>query len=69
MLLSCPCNQKIKKEEIYPMRIISVNTNGIRAAARKGFFEWMQKRKPVFKVFNVYKELWTNMLEELQLTT
>ncbi len=23
------------------MRIISVNTNGIRAAARKGFFDWM----------------------------
>jgi len=28
------------------MRIISVNTNGIRAAARKGFFEWMQKQHP-----------------------
>jgi len=28
------------------MRIISVNTNGIRAAARKGFFEWMQKQQP-----------------------
>ena len=28
------------------MRIISINTNGIRAAARKGFFEWMQKQKP-----------------------
>lgn len=27
------------------MRIISVNTNGIRAAARKGFFEWMEKQK------------------------
>jgi len=25
------------------MRIISVNTNGIRAAARKGFFEWLPK--------------------------
>ncbi|MDH5257181.1 MAG: exodeoxyribonuclease III [Gammaproteobacteria bacterium] len=24
------------------MRIISVNTNGIRAAARKGFFEWLK---------------------------
>ena len=23
------------------MKIISVNTNGIRAAARKGFFDWM----------------------------
>lgn len=26
------------------MRIISVNTNGIRAAARKGFFDWLQKQ-------------------------
>lgn len=26
------------------MRIISVNTNGIRAAAKKGFFEWMAKQ-------------------------
>ena len=25
------------------MRIISVNTNGIRAAARKGFFDWLKK--------------------------
>ena len=27
------------------MRIISVNTNGIRAAARKGFFEWLKKQQ------------------------
>ncbi len=27
------------------MRIISVNTNGIRAAARKGFFEWLEKQQ------------------------
>lgn len=26
------------------MRIISANTNGIRAAGRKGFFEWMQQQ-------------------------
>lgn len=26
------------------MRIISLNANGIRSAARKGFFEWMQKQ-------------------------
>lgn len=26
------------------MRIITANTNGIRAAARKGFFEWMPKQ-------------------------
>ena len=25
------------------MRIISANTNGIRAAAKKGFFDWLQK--------------------------
>jgi len=27
------------------VKIISVNTNGIRAAHRKGFFDWMQKQK------------------------
>lgn len=26
------------------MRIISINLNGIRSAAKKGFFEWMQKQ-------------------------
>lgn len=26
------------------MRVISVNVNGIRAAARKGFYEWLQKQ-------------------------
>ena len=28
-----------------PMRIITVNVNGIRAAARKGFFEWMHRQE------------------------
>jgi exodeoxyribonuclease-3 len=27
------------------MRIITLNANGIRAAARKGFFDWMKKQK------------------------
>lgn len=27
------------------MKIISINTNGIRAAARKGFFDWLSKQK------------------------
>jgi len=27
------------------MRIITANVNGIRAAARKGFFDWLQKQK------------------------
>ena len=27
-------------------RVISLNANGIRAAARKGFFEWMPAQKP-----------------------
>ncbi|MCP4433088.1 MAG: exodeoxyribonuclease III [Gammaproteobacteria bacterium] len=30
------------------MRVISVNTNGIRAAARKGFFDWLAKQKADF---------------------
>ncbi len=28
------------------MKITSVNVNGIRAAARKGFFSWLEKEKP-----------------------
>ena len=28
------------------MKIISINTNGIRAAARKGFFDWLQSIDP-----------------------
>ena len=27
------------------MRIISANTNGIRSAAKKGFFEWMKQQQ------------------------
>ena len=27
------------------MRIISLNANGIRAAARKGFFDWMARQE------------------------
>ena len=27
------------------MRIITINTNGIRSAARKGFFNWLTKQK------------------------
>jgi len=30
------------------MRVITINTNGIRAAARKGFFDWMLAQKPDF---------------------
>lgn len=29
-----------------PMKVISLNANGIRAAARKGFFEWMAQQNP-----------------------
>jgi exodeoxyribonuclease-3 len=28
------------------MKVITVNTNGIRAAARKGFFDWLLKQQP-----------------------
>ena len=30
------------------MRIISINTNGIRSAARKGFFDWLEKQQADF---------------------
>ncbi len=28
------------------MKIVSVNVNGLRAAARKGFFDWLQREQP-----------------------
>ncbi|MFN3234870.1 MAG: exodeoxyribonuclease III [Gammaproteobacteria bacterium] len=28
------------------LRVISINTNGIRAATRKGFFDWIKQEKP-----------------------
>ena len=30
------------------MKIITLNLNGIRAASRKGFFEWLQKEQPEY---------------------
>ena len=27
------------------MKVISINTNGIRAAARKGFFDWVKDQQ------------------------
>mgnify|MGYP000320443317 CR=1 FL=1 len=30
------------------MRVISVNTNGIRAASRKGFFDWLKTQEADF---------------------
>ena len=30
------------------MKVISVNTNGIRAAARKGFFDWLRQQQAEF---------------------
>lgn len=33
-------------KELSSVKVISVNTNGIRAAARKGFFDWLAKEQP-----------------------
>lgn len=30
------------------MKVVSINTNGIRAASRKGFFDWLKKEQPDF---------------------
>ncbi len=39
-------NGSIISEEKGLMKVISANLNGIRAAAKKGFFEWMQAESP-----------------------
>ena len=33
------------KQGIHPFRVITVNVNGIRSAARKGFFEWLSAQQ------------------------
>jgi len=35
----------VQKKQGKAVKVISVNTNGIRAAHRKGFFDWMQNQK------------------------
>ncbi len=41
------------------MKIVSLNLNGIRAAARKGMFDWMAKNKPDVLCFQETKaQLW-----------
>jgi len=34
-----------RRVQCHPMRIITVNVNGIRAAARKGFFTWLSRQR------------------------
>jgi exodeoxyribonuclease-3 len=36
--------EKQRPTENNPMKVITLNANGIRAAARKGFYEWMHKQ-------------------------
>lgn len=38
--------QKVISGEYVLLRVVSLNANGIRAAARKGFFEWMKQSDP-----------------------
>ena len=39
-------NKQSHQTPLSVTKIISVNTNGIRAAAKKGFFDWLTKEKP-----------------------
>jgi exodeoxyribonuclease-3 len=43
----------MRTSAVYPvkadnMRVVTLNVNGIRAAARKGFYPWMQREEPDF---------------------
>ncbi len=45
------------------MKIVSVNVNGLRAAARKGFFDWMQREQPDVVCMQEIKA-WEEQLED-----
>jgi exodeoxyribonuclease-3 len=38
--------QAIREEPVRDFAVTSLNINGIRAGARKGFFDWLQARRP-----------------------
>lgn len=47
------------------MRVITVNTNGIRSAAKKGFFEWMLAQQPDFVCIQETKAQEEQLSDEL----
>ncbi len=47
------------------MRVISVNTNGIRSAARKGFFDWLPQQQADFVCIQETKAQATQLLDTL----
>lgn len=47
------------------MKIISINTNGIRAAARKGFFEWMHAQDADFICIQETKAQMVDLTDEI----
>ncbi|GAB3541289.1 exodeoxyribonuclease III [Noviherbaspirillum agri] len=46
------------------LKIVSANLNGIRSAAKKGFFEWMQQQAPHFVCVQELKAQATDMTPE-----
>jgi len=47
------------------MRVISVNTNGIRSAARKGFFDWLPQQRADFVCIQETKAQAPQLIESL----
>ncbi|WP_442785878.1 exodeoxyribonuclease III [Methylomonas fluvii] len=49
-LLNCStiADLALKAQPLFMLRIISANLNGIRSAARKGFYEWLDTQTPDF---------------------
>ncbi len=47
------------------MRIITLNLNGIRSAAKKGFYPWLQKAQPDVICLQELKAQADNLTEEM----
>jgi exodeoxyribonuclease-3 len=43
------------------MKVMTLNANGIRSAARKGFFEWMAQENPDFVCIQETKAQWSDL--------
>ncbi|WP_363324706.1 endonuclease/exonuclease/phosphatase family protein, partial [Turicimonas muris] len=48
------------------LRVITINTNGIRSASQKGFFNWMKEQNPDFVCIQELKAQESDISENIR---